>query len=76
MIGKNFVFQQMKQGINMHEVIPQNRVVDQLRKKKFFQRKTSQNVMRIRNHFLLIEQEMIKTFEYVEPNSDNLKLIQ
>ncbi|WP_340393317.1 hypothetical protein [Paenibacillus sp. FSL E2-0190] len=39
MIGKNFVFQQMKQGINMHEVIPQNRVVDQLRKKKIFSEK-------------------------------------
>ncbi|MRN56377.1 hypothetical protein [Paenibacillus monticola] len=74
MVGENQPFPEIKKGINIHDVILTKYSGKSLEEeKKIFQKKTSQNVMRIRSQFLLIEKEMIKTFDYVEPNNNNLK---
>lgn len=73
MVNDNFPLPEYKNNIGIQDVIltKYNGISIEEEKKKF-QIKTSQNVMRIRSQFLLIEKEMIKTFEYVEPNYNNL----
>ncbi|WP_063564031.1 hypothetical protein [Paenibacillus sp. O199] len=74
MVRENQPFPEIKEGINIYDVILTKYSGKSLEEeKKIFQKKTSQNVMRIRSQFLQIEKEMIKTFDYVEPNNNNLK---
>ncbi|AJS61180.1 hypothetical protein [Paenibacillus sp. IHBB 10380] len=71
---ETYLLPEIREGIRIHDVILTKYIGKSLEEEqKIFQKKTSQSVMRIRSQFLLIEKELIRTFEYVEPNYNNLK---
>ncbi|KOY16785.1 hypothetical protein [Paenibacillus xylanivorans] len=77
-MNSNFQLPRIKEDIDIDKLIPAkyigNFTLNDIEKEKeIFEIKTSNYIKRIRSQYLLIERELIKTFEYVEPNVDNYK---
>lgn len=75
-MNSNFKIPRIREDICIHKLIPAKYIGDYTfkdveKEKEIFEIKTSNYIKRIRSQYLLIERELIKTFEYVEPNIDN-----
>jgi len=73
-LSADFQLPEVKKDLAIHCVIPsQYRGSDLGKEKEIFEVKNTDYVKRIRSQYLLIERELIKTFEYVEPNTNNYR---